>query len=314
MDTENNKQENDPGVSGHMPPPMPPPPEPNAGLRRRLERVEGLIEELRGGLAAGEKLAAERSAAALTRDELKNAELRVTDLSASFDGLKRTFAGGSELDARLAQAEAALASLKTSFEGQQRKLRVELETLAPKDAVNALRVNLAAALAALDEMKTGLAQYSGELSALGSECRKTLGEAQGLAKAAERARTAPQFVEFLKDASAAMSARLAGLEVAMHAGLSELSGRMNANEILYNKMFSTAEERLKKCLEPKFKDIEGQLRWLRENVLRLSDDYTVAAERRIRALEAKYSAFEVMARRMEAIDAALKKSGRIGLP
>jgi len=79
-------------------------------------------------------------------------------------------------------------------------------------------------------------------------------------------------------------------------------------------MFSAAEERLAKGLEPRLKDMDGQLRWLRESVIRLSDDYAVVTERRMRALEAKYSAFETIARRMDAIDAALKKAGRIGLP
>lgn len=298
-------------------PPPPPPPQASpseAGLRARLERAEALIEELRGRLAADEKKSDEKISAAATKDDLKNAELRMTDIAAALEDFKRTFASEGELAARLAQAESAMAGLKTSFEGQELKLKTELPALASRDAADELRVNLAAALNTLNEMKLAMAQYAGEVSSLGSECRRALGEAQGLSKAALNAQTAPQAVDFMREAAAAMNTRLSELEVSVHASISEFSSRLGAGEVLINKVLASAEERLRKSFEPKFKDIDGQLRWIRENLLRLSDDYSVVAERKIRALEAKYSAFEAIARRMDAIDAALKKSGRIGLP
>lgn len=189
-----------------------------------------------------------------------------------------------------------------------------MDAAARKDSVEALRVNMVSALAALEEMRLNFAQYGEELAASRSECRKALGEAQGLAKAAAQSQVSGQLDGFVREAVGKMSARLAELETAMHAGLSELAARFNSNEVLYGKMFSSAEERLGKGLEPQLKNIDGQLRWLRDSLLKLSDDYTVVAERKIRALEGKYSAFEAMARRMDSIDAALKKGGKIGLP
>lgn len=217
-----------------------------------------------------------------------------------------------ELAARLELAESSLAGLKAAFEGQRARFEGELDAVAQKDSVEALRVNLAAALTALDGMKLNFAQYADELAASRSECRKALGEAQGLARVAAQNQAGGQLDGFLRDSVDRLSARLAELETAMHAGLSELSARFTANEVLYGKMFSSAEERLKKGLEPQLKRVEGELRWLRENLLRLSDDYTVVAERKIRALEAKYSAFEAISRRMDAIDAALRMGAKKG--
>jgi len=293
------------------------PPPPQGGGEEfafRLGRAEAVLAELRAQVAAGAEALRAEAAKAATRDELKDMELRVGDLSVSFDGLKRTFSSEGELAGRLEQAEGAVGALKTALEGQQRRLKGELEALAPRALTDEMRVNLAGAVAALDEMKLNFAQYSEELAAVAAECRKALGEAQGLAKAAAQGGVAGRFDEHLKDLVAKLSARLSGVETAMHAGVAELAARMSSNEVLYNKMFSAAEERLAKGLEPRLKDMDGQLRWLRESVIRLSDDYAVVTERRMRALEAKYSAFETIARRMDAIDAALKKAGRIGLP
>ncbi|MDD2805634.1 MAG: hypothetical protein PHV33_08775 [Elusimicrobiales bacterium] len=293
------------------------PPPPQGGGEEfafRLGRAEAVLAELRGQVSAGADALRAEAAKAATRDELKDMGLRVSDLSVSFDGLRRTFSSEGELAGRLEQAEGAVAALKTALEGQQRRLKGELEALAPRALTDEMRVNLSGAVSALDEMKLNFAQYSEELAAVAAECRKALGEAQGLAKAAAQGGVAGRFDEHLKDLVAKLSARLSEVETAMHAGVAELAARMNSNEVLYNKMFSAAEERLAKGLEPKLKDIDGQLRWLRESVIRLSDDYAVVAERRMRALEAKYSAFETIARRMDAIDAALKKAGRIGLP
>ncbi len=315
------KESNEPSAQGGTPPPPPaqtnaaqrpipappplPPPSADAALRGRLERAETQLEELRGRLdPAGGPAGA----------GLRDVGQRLAGLEASVEGLKRTFASEGELAARLAQAESALASLRTAFDGQNRRLGLELDSRAGRDAVDGMRVELSAALSSIDEMKISLAQSTDELSSLGSECRRALGEAQGMLKAAEQNRGAALFDEHLREVVARLGARLSEMETAVHAGLAELSGRLKANEVLYQKMFSGAEERLAKSVEPQLKGIEGQLRWLRENLIRLSDDYAVVTERKIRALEAKYSAFEAISRRMDAIDAALKKGGRLGLP
>ncbi|OIO02348.1 MAG: hypothetical protein COX65_04895 [Elusimicrobia bacterium CG_4_10_14_0_2_um_filter_56_8] len=280
----------------------------------RLARTEQTLEQLRKQLAADEESAASRAGKAVSKDEVKNIDLRITDLAASLEGLGRAFAREGELAARLERAEAAIGEIKTLQPGQQSQIRASLDALAPREEVDALRVNVSGALESLEEMKSRLSLYSEEFSGVERGCRKALGEMQGYVKSAEQKPMAEKFDEYLKESVARLSDRLAEAETAMHAGLAELSGRLTANEILYKKIFTEAEERLRKSVEPELKSVDGQLKWLRENMIRLSDDYTVVAERKMRALEGKYAAFEAIARRMDAIDAALKMGGKIGLP
>lgn len=310
-----------PAASEPPPPPpparFPPPPLPpmaNADLLRRLERAETVIEDLRRRAAAAEEEGGARAARAASKDEVKNIELRVSDLASAHDGLGRAFAREAELAARLERAEGALAEFRTLLPGQQAQLKTRLDALAPRDEVDALRVNVSGAVSALDEMRKRFAQFAEEFSGVERECRKALGEMRGCVKSAQEKPLAEKFDEYLKESVARVSDKLAEVETAMHAGLAELSGRLTAGEILYKKIFTEAEERLRKSVEPELKSIDGQLKWLRENMIRLSDDYTVVAERKMRALEGKYSAFEAIARRMDAIDAALKMGGKIGLP
>lgn len=321
MDPEKKDTEIQPG--GEQPPPPPPPPSfrlpppplpPRADveLLRRLERAEAVIEELRRRAAAAEESEAARSGKTASKDELKNLDLRMTDLAASYEGLGRAFAREKELAARLEQAENALAEFRTALPGREASLKTKLDVLAPREEVDSLRVNVSGALGALEEMKTRFTQYAEEFSGVERECRKALGEMQGYVKSAAQQPLAAKFDDFLKESVARLSDKLAGVETAMHAGLAELSGRLTANEVLYQKMFTEAEDRLRKSVEPELKSMDGQLKWLRENVIRLSDDYTVVAERKMRALEGKYAAFETIARRMDAIDAALKMSGKMG--
>ena len=294
-----------------------PPPPPDGGGKEfavRLVRTEGLVEELRRQLSACDESARARDAAAAPKEELKNIELRMSDLAVSYDGLVRTFAREGELAARLELAEGALAEFRTQLPGQQLQLKTKLDVLAPREEVDALRVGVSGAAAALEEMKKRFAQYAEEFSGVERECRKALGEMQGYVKSAQEKPLEAKFDDFLKESVARLSDKLAGVETAMHAGLAEMSGKLLAGEVLYKKIFTEAEERLRKSVEPELKSMDGQLKWLRENMIRLSDDYTVVAERKMRALEGKYSAFEAIARRMDAIDAALKMGGKIGLP
>lgn len=294
-----------------------PPPLPSGGSEEfgaRLVRVEAVIEEMRLQAAAAEENAAARSGKAASREETKILDLRISDLAASFDGLKRTFAREGELAARLEQAEAGLAEFKVQAEGQQAQTKLALDGLAGKDELDALRVKVAAAAASMEEMKRRFAQYAEEFSGVERECRKALGEMQGCVKSAEQKPLAEKFDEYMKETVSRLAVKLAELETAMHAGLAEMSGKLMSGEILYKKVFTEAEGRLIKSVEPELKSVDGQLKWLRENLIRLSDDYTVVAERKMRALEGKYAAFEAISRRMDAIDAAFKMGGKIGLP
>lgn len=313
----------DPAVpqGGETPPPpppgrLPPPPLPpmaNADLLRRLERAESVIEDLRRQAAAAEEEGRERAGKSASKEDLKNIDLRMSDLAAAYDGLGRAFAREAELAARLELAEAAVAEFKTQLPGQQLQLKTKLDVLAPKEEVDALRVSVSGAAAALEEMKKNFARYAEEFSGVERECRKALGEMQGYVKSEQEKPLAAKFDDYLKESVARLSDKLAEVETAMHAGLAEMSGKLLAGEVLYKKIFTEAEERLRKSVEPELKSMDGQLKWLRENLIRLSDDYTVVAERKMRALEGKYSAFEAIARRMDAIDAALKMGGKIGL-
>lgn len=294
------------------PPPLPA--APPAELLLRLERAENVIEQMRREAAADAENVQMRVANAATRDEVKNIGLRISDLTASFDGLTRTFAREGELAARLERTEGALAEIKTLLPGQQAQLKKNVEEFVPREEMDAMRANVLGAQASVEEIKRAFARYSEEFSGVERECRKTLGEAKGYAKSAEQNPLAAQFDEYLKESVSRLGMKLAEVETSLHAGLADLSGRLMASEVLYKKIFTEAEERLKKGLEPQLNNMEGQLKWLRENLIRLSDDYTVVAERKMRALEGKYSAFEAIARRMDAIDAALKMGGRVGLP
>ncbi len=293
---------------------LPPPPQEGEDFSFRLGRAEGLLAELGRQLAGVEAASRSGFERTVNKDEVKNLDIRLGDLAGLLEGLRRTFAREGELAARLERAETSVAELKTALAGEQARLKSGLDELAPKEEVDSLRVGVAAAAAAAGEIKQRFAQFAEEFAAVERRCHKAVGEVQGLAKAAEQDKGAEQFGEYLKETVARLNEKLAAAETAMHAGLTELSGRLKANEVLYKKMFTEAEERLRKSVEPQLKSIDGQLGWLRENLLRLSDDYATVTERKMKALEAKYSAFEVIARRMDAIDAVLKKSGRIGLP
>ncbi|MDA8132077.1 MAG: hypothetical protein M0011_11290 [Elusimicrobia bacterium] len=295
-------------------PELPPPPREGEDFSFRLGRAEGMLGEVGRQLAAVEAASRARLEKTASKDELKNFDIRLGDLSGMLEGLKRTFAREGEMAARLELAESALTELRTALSGEQARLKSGLEEMAPKEDLDPLRVGVAGARAAAEEVRKSFAQFAEEFNAIEKQCHRAVGEVQGLAKAAEQDKGAEQFGEYLKEAVSRLNEKLAAAETVMHAGLTELSGRLKANEVLYKKMFTEAEERLRKSVEPQLKNMDGQLGWLRDNLLRLSDDYATVTERKIKALEAKYSAFEVIARRMDAIDAALKKSGRIGLP
>ncbi len=291
--------------AGHAPPPPPPGWVPEFGSR--LARAEGFMEELRGRITSGEENAKARSAQAVSKGDLKNVDLRISDISEGFLSLKRTFAGESELAARLESAENGLTEVKTLISTQQALVRRNLDALAPREEINALKVNSAASVAALEEVKHEMARYSEEFSGVEHECRKALGEMQGYVKSAERKPLAEQFDEFLKDSVARMNAKLSEVETAMHAGLSELASRLTANEILYKKIFTEAEDRVKKSVAPELKALEGETKVLRERVAWLTDEYKIVMERKMRALEGKYSAFEAISKRMDSISDELER-------
>lgn len=277
-------------------------------LVARLTRAESIVLDLRCQLAEGEEAVNSRVAQTASKDEMKMLDLRLADLGAAFSGLKRTFAGEAELAARLELTERSLAELNALRPGQQAQLKASLDSLVSREEVDALRVNITSALGSLEEMKRGLLLYSEDFSGVERECRKALGEMRGYMKSAAQKPLEARFDEYLKEVVAGLSGKLAEVETAMHAGLAELSGRLTTGEVLYKKMFTEAEACLRESIEPELKSVDSQLKDLRGNLNRLSDDYAVMAERKLRALEFKYSAFEAMSRRMDDIEALLRKA------
>jgi hypothetical protein len=289
--------------------PLPPAPPPKADseLVCRLERAESVLAGLRAELATVVNREEARAGAAATKGEVKNLDLRMTDLNAAFDGLKRSLSGEGEMAARLLLTESELAEVKTAFAAHRYSVRRSLEALVPKEEIEALRVGLAAALDGLADVKRSEAQYAGEFAEIESECRKALGEMQGYVEASKEKSPAARFDEHLKNSLGKMNGKLAEVETALHAGLTKLSSRLNGDRVLYDKMFAEAEERVRAGLAPELKAAEGETKWLRENVIWLMDEYKVVMERKIRALEGKYSAFEAISKRMDTISEVLQK-------
>lgn len=289
------------------PPPPPPPPALPREAAARLEHCETALSDLGERLAGAERKAADAAPAKAFQEDLKTVELRVTDLGTAFAGLKRAISGESELAARLTQYEAALSDVKRGMQALQEAEKRELGSMASRDAVEAMSVKLSGAMSALEEMKKGFASRSEEFSSIGAECRKALGEMRGYVKNAEQKPLSERFDEYLRDAVSQLSARVTAMETDMHAGHAELAGRLSANEVLYEKIFLEAEQRVKQGVAAEIKGLQDDSRWLRENVVKMTDLYTVVMERKMRLLEGKYAAFEAISRRMDDIDEALKR-------
>lgn len=132
-----------------------------------------------------------------------------------------------------------------------------------------------------------------------------------LDKHAEAKLVAEGLNEYLRGLVAQLNTRLVEAENTMHISLSEMSARLTGSEAVYKTMFSDAENRLKESVGGELTALNSNMKKLRESVVWLADEYKIIMERKIRALEGKYSAFEAIARRMDTIDAALKRSDKL---
>lgn len=163
------------------------------------------------------------------------------------------------------------------------------------------------------EAEAGLAVRMERAENLIAELKVLVSSQQAqLNKYAEQKVVSDGLSEYLRDLVARMNARVTEAENTMHVSLSDLSARLTGNEAVYGRMFSDAESRLKKTVGGEITALDAQTKRLRESVVWLADEYKIVMERKIRALEGRYSAFEAIARRMDTIDAALKKGGKIG--
>ena len=120
-----------------------------------------------------------------------------------------------------------------------------------------------------------------------------------LNKYAEAKLVADGLDEYLRDLVAQLNTKLVEAVNTMHLSLSDMSARLTGSEAIHKKMFSDAEDRVKKSLGGEMAAMDAQLKKLREDVSWLSDEYKILMTGKINALEEKYSAaFEAIARRM----------------
>ena len=120
-----------------------------------------------------------------------------------------------------------------------------------------------------------------------------------LNKYAEAKLVAEGLSEYLRDLVAQLNTKLVEAVNTMHLSLSDMSARLTGSEAIHKKMFSDAEDRVKKSLGGEMAAMDAQLKKLREDVSWLSDEYKILMTGKISALEEKYSAaFEAIARRM----------------
>ncbi len=129
-----------------------------------------------------------------------------------------------------------------------------------------------------------------------------------LNKNAEQRIVTDGLTEYRNDLIMGMNARIAEAENNMRLSLADMSARLTGSEAVYRKMFSDAESLVRKSTGGELASLDDQLKRLRESVVWLTDEYKIVIERKIRALEGKGAAFEAIARRMDTIDAALKKT------
>ena len=179
--------------------------------------------------------------------------------------------------------------------------------------VDAVKVMVSDKLAAFEAMrKRTVSEYTAEFSGIERECRKTLGEVKGYLENVSQKLVAERFDDYLKDSVSRLSGKVADVEKAMHTGLADLSSRLMSDEVLYGKIFVESEDRLRKGLEPDMQAVNGQLKSLREKLTWLTDEYSIVMERKMRALEVKYSAFDVISARMDTINEALRSENDSG--
>lgn len=204
-----------------------------------------------------------------------------------------------ELLARIERSETGLIEIKKLLDSS-------------KEDVATVNFKIADTITALEAAHHRLSAYTEEFSGIEQECRKSLGEMQGYLKNVSQKLVAQRLDDHLKDSVTRLSGRLSDIEKAMYASLGDLSSRLMSDEVLYGKIFSEAEERMRKGLAPDIQAINGQLKGIGEKVTWLMDEYNIVMERKIRVLDAKYSAFDALSARVEMLGEALSREKEAG--
>ena len=211
-----------------------------------------------------------------------------------------------ESAARLARLEKSIEEFGPLLADQAARQKLAGPDGGLKEELGIVNSGISETLAFFESMKRSLSQYASEFSGIERECRKSLGEMQGYIRNIDQKFVTERFDEYLKDSVLQLNGKLALVETEMHAGLSDLSSRLMTSEVLYGKIFTEAEDRLRKGLEPDIQAVNDRLKDLRSKVSWLTDEYSIVMERKMRVLEAKYSAFDAISARMDTISEALK--------
>lgn len=240
-------------------------------------------------------------------------EAAVKALQAEIAGLKEAVTRppppvkpDSELTSRLASAEGGIAELKSIQVDLQSQFKQYPINPASAQDIENVKFSVSEALSDFVAVKRELSQYSEDFTKIEHECRKALGEMQGYVKSISHKLASERFDEHLKETVSQLNGKLAEVEKTMYAGLSDLSSRLMTSEVVYGKIFAESEDRLRKGLEPDLQAVNGRLKDLRTKVTWLTDEYSIVMERKMRALEAKYSAFDVLSARLDTIEPARK--------
>jgi hypothetical protein len=206
-----------------------------------------------------------------------------------------------ELLSRLERQEAGIADIKAGLESCQ-TLAKRLETYISRNDLESVKFSVSETLAEFETIQRKLSGYTEEFSGIEQECRRSVGEMRGYVKNVSQKLVADRFDEYLKESVSRLSPRLAELEKTMHAGLADLSSRLMSDEVLYGKILAEAEGNLRKGLEPDMTAFRGQLKGLGEKIAWLVDEQNIVTERRVRALEARSSAFNAISARMDTLE------------
>lgn len=229
------------------------------------------------------------------------------------------------------QSEPADAEKFSLLEAEVKDLRKELAALKgaaapppappkgaakPDPALEEIKRELASAAEARAAAAVAAADLAVRLEAsehAAAELKVLLAAQQAqLTKLGEKGYAAAGIDEYLRETVSKLNVRLAEAESSMQAAIADISGRLTAGDAVYRKMFSDAETLLRKTVGGEIRGLESGQNKLRETLVWLADEYKVVMERKIRALEAKYSAFEAISRRMDSIDAALRMGAKKG--
>lgn len=239
----------------------------------KLSALEKAVSELRAELAELKKpeRRAESAAQPAGRDEKMDHQERSQEslgqVKAAVGDARTEFSGMvKELSLRISRQEKTLEDMGRRILEQENILQSAGSMPASAEAIELMRKEVDGVIAGFENLKQKMTGYAADFSAVERECRSSLGKMKGFVKAAEENPLSEKFNDYLNDSVNRLTAKLADAEVAMHAAVAGLAGRLNANEALYANMFAEAEERLKKAIKPEIKQLDSRLKKISDEV------------------------------------------------